>query len=236
MTSPAQAEGGPPMVTDDPGTPGDGHWEINVAWTFERARGSTASDAPLVDANYGVGDRIQLKYEVPWIVINDSSAASRSGVGDSLIGVKWRFFDDGPSGWQISTYPQLSFRTSGEAQASGGVDDTGTLVIVPIEIERSFGWLSLNLDAGRVRIAHGADQSFVGLAAGHEIDERLEVMAEIHSERADHNDRMDALANVGVRWKLMDHGTLLVSLGRYLRDDFGTQRSAVGYVGWQFTL
>jgi hypothetical protein len=27
----AFAQGGPPMVTDDPGTPGDGHWEINIA-------------------------------------------------------------------------------------------------------------------------------------------------------------------------------------------------------------
>jgi hypothetical protein len=25
----AHAQDGPPMITDDPGTPGDGHWEIN---------------------------------------------------------------------------------------------------------------------------------------------------------------------------------------------------------------
>jgi hypothetical protein len=25
------AQGGPPMITDDPGTPGNGQWEINVA-------------------------------------------------------------------------------------------------------------------------------------------------------------------------------------------------------------
>ena len=25
------AQGGPPLITDDPGTPGDGHWEINIA-------------------------------------------------------------------------------------------------------------------------------------------------------------------------------------------------------------
>ena len=27
----ARAQGGPPLVTDDPDTPGDGHWEINLA-------------------------------------------------------------------------------------------------------------------------------------------------------------------------------------------------------------
>ena len=25
------AQGGPPMITDDPGTPGPGRWEINIA-------------------------------------------------------------------------------------------------------------------------------------------------------------------------------------------------------------
>jgi len=27
----AHAQGGPPMLTDDPGTPGDGKWEVNIA-------------------------------------------------------------------------------------------------------------------------------------------------------------------------------------------------------------
>lgn len=53
------------MVTDDPGTPGGGHWEINLAWTGEHSSGETTQDAPLLDLNYGVGDRLQVKYEVP---------------------------------------------------------------------------------------------------------------------------------------------------------------------------
>ena len=31
----ALAQGGPPFLTDDPGTPGDGRWEINLAFTSE---------------------------------------------------------------------------------------------------------------------------------------------------------------------------------------------------------
>jgi len=57
------AQGGPPLITDDPGTPGDGKWEINVAFEAEK-RGTQRSYAiPLLDINYGLGDRIQLKYE-----------------------------------------------------------------------------------------------------------------------------------------------------------------------------
>jgi hypothetical protein len=64
----AHAEAGPPLLTDDPGTPGDGHWEMNFAWTTERAADARHDEAPLVDLNYGVGDRVQLKFEMPWIV------------------------------------------------------------------------------------------------------------------------------------------------------------------------
>ncbi len=34
-------QGGPPMITDDPGTPGNGKWENNVAIAFEHRAGET---------------------------------------------------------------------------------------------------------------------------------------------------------------------------------------------------
>ena len=33
------AQGGPPLVTDDPETPGDGHWEVNLAATGDHTSG-----------------------------------------------------------------------------------------------------------------------------------------------------------------------------------------------------
>jgi hypothetical protein len=54
----ALAQGGPPMVTDDPGTPGDGHWEINLGATATRTPGRWEVAAPDADVNYGCGDRV----------------------------------------------------------------------------------------------------------------------------------------------------------------------------------
>ena len=34
---PARAQGGPPFLTTDPGTPGNGNWEINVGAAATRA-------------------------------------------------------------------------------------------------------------------------------------------------------------------------------------------------------
>src|SRR5215470_14934711 len=61
------AQGGPPMITDDPGTPGPGNWEINIAATAAHWGRIVEGEWPLLDLNYGVGSRIQLKYEVPWV-------------------------------------------------------------------------------------------------------------------------------------------------------------------------
>jgi hypothetical protein len=43
----AFAEGGPPMVTDDPDTPGDGNSEITLSWTSERISDSKQDELPL---------------------------------------------------------------------------------------------------------------------------------------------------------------------------------------------
>lgn len=56
----AFAQGGPPMITDDPGTPGNQKWEINLAVAFEHRPGETSFDAPAIDLNYGVGEHVQL--------------------------------------------------------------------------------------------------------------------------------------------------------------------------------
>ena len=84
------AQGGPPLLTDDPGTPGKRNWEINIASTHFRSPGEHEFEAPLLDINYGLGDRIQLKYEVPYLFDSDESAPYRSAVGNSLFGAKWR--------------------------------------------------------------------------------------------------------------------------------------------------
>src|ERR1700722_15358231 len=61
----ANAQGGPPFRTDDPETPGNRHWEINFGWIGDRNPAAGAYQVPDFDINCGLGDRIQLKYEIP---------------------------------------------------------------------------------------------------------------------------------------------------------------------------
>jgi hypothetical protein len=101
------AQGGPPFRTDDPETPGNKHWEINFGWIGDRNPAAGAYQVPDFDFNYGLGDRIQLKYEIP-IAIEETrpqpaTAGSPAepgqvigGLGESLLGIKWRFYEHHP--------------------------------------------------------------------------------------------------------------------------------------------
>ena len=48
----AFAQAGPPLITNDTGSPGDGHWEINLAATGDRTGGTWNVIAPDDDINY----------------------------------------------------------------------------------------------------------------------------------------------------------------------------------------
>ncbi|MGI4827678.1 MAG: hypothetical protein ACRYFU_05745 [Janthinobacterium lividum] len=103
----ARAQGGPPFRTDDPETPGNKHWEINFGWIGDRKPAAGAYEVPDFDFNYGLGDRIQLKYELP-IAIEETrpqpadaaippvSGKVIGGLGESLLGIKWRFYEHHP--------------------------------------------------------------------------------------------------------------------------------------------
>src|SRR5436190_277952 len=136
---PTIAQAGPPLLTDDPDTPGNGHWEINFAVTVLQKRDTRLLGLPLVDVNYGVGERLQLKAEVPWLVLQDRHGEpTQSGIGSTNIGVKWRFVDHGEHGLAISTYPQLEIRTSASS-ARRKLIEPGSELRLPIEMSCELG-------------------------------------------------------------------------------------------------
>ena len=77
------------MQTDDPGTPGNNNWEINVAYTVARTREFNVYSVPILDINYGVGSRIQLKYQVPYLFQSTDGGPLESGLSLKLA---WRRF------------------------------------------------------------------------------------------------------------------------------------------------
>ena len=137
----AFAQGGPPLITDDPDTPGPGFWEVNISVQSDSSRNDTRLETPRVDANYGVGDRIQLKFELPWVQALDGER--RQGPGDATAGVKWRFL--GREGMRLawSVYPQVEFNTA-RSSVNKELVDAGLDIQLPTEITLEIAHVEIN--------------------------------------------------------------------------------------------
>lgn len=225
------------MITDDPGTPGDGHWEINLAWTDQRSDGTTLYGLPLLDANYGVGDRIQLNYQASWNIVRQAQDEAESGMSDSQLAVKWRFYDAGESVLQVSTYPRFTFVNSGSDSDRRGTADPHDTFLLPFEFLRNLGPVSLDLDCGRTFSAAAADRGWMaGLCAGHLVAKGWELDAEVHANFADRFAGCESIANLGSRVDLSEKTTLLLAVGRDLRNALGPRQSLLTFVGLQIRL
>ena len=228
----AFASGGPPMITDDPGTPGDGHWEINVAELSSHAGGNSVYQLPLIDANYGVGDRLQLKLQMPWLVQTGDDPVT--GSGNPLAGVKWRFYDAGDNGWQASTYPQVELAPPGSDAIHNGLADSGTSYLLPLEFVHGFAGYDINVDIGRWLRHNGeADSWIAGAVFTREISKGVEALAELHEESDVHSSRSELIANLGARYDFSERYTLLLSVGRDLHNTLAASNTLLTYAGLQ---
>lgn len=185
----AHAQGGPPFITDDPGTPGNMHWEINFGWVANHNPGNSYYQTPDIDINYGLGDRIQLKYEIPMADYTDPNNTTHAGLGGSFPGIKIRPWEHYAAGkphtdenmnFSIGTYPQAYFNNPTSAVRRGIVEN-GPEYYLPLEMTTKTGWINWNGEVG-----HWFGNKLVpsrwgrGLIAGHEFNDRLELYAELY--------------------------------------------------------
>jgi hypothetical protein len=218
------------MITDDPGTPGDGKFEINLAIAFERRPNESAFDAPGIDINYGVGDRIQLTLQGGPVILKRSGHGAIGGLGGTEAAVKWRFVDNQETGLSVSMFPRVIFNISGSAARRGLADD-GTRFQIPIQIAKAFKNFDLDFEWGPVASTVGASEWLYGIVVSVDASKTTALMAELHgSSRTNFSDD-ELAANFGIRQKLNDHCLFIGSLGHELRSP--EARAWIGYAGVQ---
>lgn len=234
-----RAQGGPPMVTDDPDTPGDGKWEVNVGAIGARSQGQWLLAAPDLDMNYGWGDRLQLKLDAP-LDLGNASGRWQYGVGTTLAGVKWRYYEESAEGWHLSTYPQLAFNPVSGSVARG-LASPGESFFLPLEASRRFGTMALVAEAGRYftqfASAHpaGSNQWIGGVLMAQQLGEADEIMVEARHTRANASDGSGTgtLYNLGARHECSEHLSLMGAMGRQAQSADPGRTSLLVYLGVQ---
>ncbi len=227
----AHAQGGPPMITDDTETVPKGHWEINTAFTFDRGADGRLFGSPLLDINYGLGKRLQLKIEIPWLVLHRNGQSGVNGIGNTNIGVRYRFRDEKEHHRvALSIYPAFEFNNPGPSLRRGIVDK-GPEFLMPLQWQTQVGKFGINGDVG-YRFKRGPDEMIYGFVVGREFKERVELLGEIHGSGPRSGLlESEILYNLGSRVKFSEHITLLLSAGKSVRRNFDPR--FIGYTGIQ---
>jgi hypothetical protein len=198
FSSLALAQGGPPFLSDDPDTPGNKRWEINTVLVGARNLSEGSYSVPNIDVNYGLGNRIQLKYEVP-LSIQESRGSSgyvAAGLGNSLLGVKWRFYAHHPkskesgqmdkkeANFGVSIYPQLLLNNPTRS-VRRDIAEPGPQLLIPVEANAKIGPIRISGEFGYWFTNKDVPNSWIrGVIVGHEFKSKTELYLELYDQAA----------------------------------------------------
>jgi hypothetical protein len=227
-----RAQGGPPMITDDPGTPGNGKWENNIAIAISHVPNEWSIDVPAIDLNYGWGDHIQLTLQGGPTLLKRSDHGLIGGFGGTETAVKWRFLDEEKSGFDMSMFPRMIFNIT-QSSVRRGLSEDGTRFQIPFQAAKTFGRWRLDGEFGPLASTVGRSEWLYGIVGGFDLAKTTMAMAELHGTSR-MNFSHDVLAvNFGVRQVLTERCIFIGSLGHEVRETDNQPLAFIGYVGVQ---
>lgn len=150
---PAAARAAHPLLTEDTGTQGAGHYQLELTHDLSHnedagAKGRTKS----INAVFSIGltDTIDAIVGLPYEQLTErtgSTSTSVSGYADMEIAAKWRFYDESPLSFALR--PGLGLPTGNEDDSLGG----GTVIpsLFAVMTYASDPW-AFNLHLGYTRI------------------------------------------------------------------------------------
>jgi len=218
------AQSSPPLLSNDPGTPGPGKWEINILTSWERSAVDDAWQIPLIDLNYGVGERCQLTATMPFVIGQEKGAGVRREFDGIEMGVKYRFVDNpGKTGLNISFYPKVFFSF---------VEERSTKLSLPLQWHYEWSHVGLTAEVGHIWVNGESDGWEGGMGAALLLDP-VSLLVEWHSEmrEAPFNLR-GQMITVGAAWEWSETVSVFASYGKSLQNHEESPKLALA--GFQF--
>lgn len=219
----APACAGPPYQTDDPGPTDFGKWEIYNFVTLDGRHSDVDGEAGW-DLNYGAAEGLQLTATVPLAFAHSKENGWRAGSGDLELAAKYRFVNDGESGWQAALFPRVILPTSSRNLGGGRVR-----LLLPIWMQKDFGKTSVFGGAGYEINPGTGNRNFwqAGVAITQDVTDKLQIGGEVTRQSSDtHGGNASTGVDAGMIGKLGGPFALLVAGGPSFS---GGQTSYHGY-------
>jgi hypothetical protein len=237
----SQAWAGPPYLTDDPEPVEYRHWELYLGSQYgndmDPASGTHVSGtAPLVEINYGVLPDTQLHLVVPFAFSHPKGEATQYGVGDTELGVKYRFIHETETTPQVAIFPLVELPTGDDKK---GLGEGHAQLFIPVWLQKSWGpWTTYGGGGYWIKRIdpNPGDRNFwqLGWLLQREINKTVSVGAELfHFTRKNDDEQHNRTGfNVGSTINITEDHHILLSAGR----DFRGDNKFSAYLAYQWTF
>lgn len=231
LSAAAVVHAGPPFLTDDPEPVDLHHWEFYVFGAGDRTNDGNSLTGPAIELNYGVLPNTQLHLVAPMASVSGPGTGWTSGLGDTEVGVKYRFLNETDTRPQIGVFPMAELPTGSSAR---GLGNGRTWFRLPLWIQKSWGpWTTYGGGGVALNSAPGQrNYGFAGWMLQRDIGRYLTLGAELFRQGADTaGGRGFLAANAGGYVKFNDNFDLLFSAGRSISGE----RHLLWYLGLYWT-
>ncbi|MDE3099575.1 MAG: hypothetical protein KGJ88_08870 [Verrucomicrobiota bacterium] len=213
---------GPPFMTDDPEPVDYRHWEFYFFGQGDHTPGGFNINGPAVELNYGVLPDTQLHLVAPAITTSADGASTAGGLGDTELGIKYRFVHETDRLPQIGIFPMAELPTG---DADRGLGNGRTWFRLPLWVQKSRGpWTTYGGGGAALNSAPGRrNYPFGGWLLQRDFGRRLTLGAEIFAQGADTDaDHGFATLNAGGYYNVTQHFSVLFSAGHTVAGDTHT--------------
>ncbi len=204
------ARGGPPFFTDDPEPVELGRHEFYLFSTLDHTRHSDLLTLPAFEYNAGVYPETQFHIVVP-LVYSAAGGSSAYGLGDTELGLKYRFVKEGPASPQIGIFPMLEIATGDPGRGLGG---GSTWLKLPLWLQKSWGdWTSYGGAGYAVNVPGKRNYFYGGWLVQRKLGERLTLGGELFTQQ-----ESGGIFNFGGYYDSTPDSSLLFTLGSSLSE------------------
>ena len=211
-----EASAVPPLVAGDVPTADKNHVEWYVGTRYQKT-GTIERQIPFTEVVYGISDRQELTFEVPYL-----STQGQEGFGDVVLGTKYLFLRE------TNQLPGVA--GSFEWKPENGDEDkglgTGAMDYdLRLRSQKTWAWFTGILNLGYTFVGEPEDQNrrdvlFTAFAQECEVTPKTKLLSEIYWKNSDEPGTPNRLAaDVGFKHQLITHLAVHAAVGKSLRED-----------------
>jgi hypothetical protein len=208
-----------------------GHLELYLFSAGQRLPGGNTGIGPAVEFNFGMLPDTQFHVIVPYAYNQPKGTPAQDGLGDTEVGIKYRFLHETDTLPQVGIFPMVELPTG---KVDKGLGSGHTQVFLPIWGQKSwgpwttyggYGWIRNPGDGNR-------DWSYAGWLVQRDFGEKLTLGVEAYRNTAMTIGGLASTGfNAGGQLNLSEKHHILFSAGRNV---IGEKQSNF-YLGYQLT-